>query len=230
MAERLTKSNTKKNTQEAEATTDQDQAQVEQSKTTNDQSETEAVELATAKAGKRSKKAIAEEAQKEAKEARKAQAKSADKTEAKKPKHIQNPKRVTKKRRASLDKIEASKLYSLSEGVKLLREVSNVKFDATCELHVNLGIDPRQADQLVRTSVVLPAGSGKKIRVAVIANDKLATAAKTAGADLVDAEDILSDIKKSKFDFDVLVATPDQMAALGKYAKVLGPKGTDAIT
>lgn len=180
--------------------------------------------VATAKAGKRSKKAIEEETQKEAKEVKKATGKEA-KAEPKKPEHIQNPKRLAKNRKASLEKIEAGKLYGLAEGVKLLREVSTVKFDATCELHFNLGIDPRQADQTVRTSVALPAGTGKKIRVAVLANDKLTKSAKEAGADLASTEDILADLKKGKFDFDVLVATPDQMANLGKFAKVLGPKG-----
>lgn len=177
-----------------------------------------------AKAGKRSKKAIEEEADKEAKEVKKAKSKE-DKAEPKKPKHVQNPKRLVKNRKAALAKIETDKQYGLAEGIKLLRQVSTVKFDATCELHFNLGIDPRQADQTVRTSVALPSGTGKKVRVAVIANDKLAKAAKDVGADLSNAEDIIADLKKNKFDFDVLVATPEQMPNLGKFAKVLGPKG-----
>lgn len=182
------------------------------------------VKATTAKAGKRSKKAIEEETQKEAKEAKKAMPKESE-SAPKKPKHVQNPKRLVNNRKVALAKIDTDKQYGLAEGIKLLRKVSTVKFDATCELHFNLGIDPRQADQTVRTSVALPAGTGKNIRVAVITSDKLSKAAKDAGADLTNGEDILADLKKNRFDFDVLVATLDQMVNLGKFAKVLGPKG-----
>lgn len=189
-----------------------------------DQPEVTIEKKTTAKAGKRSAKALSEEAAKEVKASKKAAVKTKE-SEAKKPKHVQNPKRQSKNRKAALAKLEAGKLYSLTEAIGLVREISAVKFDATVEFHIRLGIDPRQSDQIVRTSIVLPAGSGKKIRVAVLTTDKLAAVAKTAGADLTNAEDILADIEKSKFDFDVLVATPDQMANLGKFAKVLGPKG-----
>ncbi len=176
------------------------------------------------KAGKLSKKAQDEEAAKAAKEAKKANKAAADED---KPKVVQKPrvKKYTKAQKASLELLEKDKLYGLKEALELLPKISKVKFDATAELHVALNIDPRQADQMVRSSVALPAGTGKTVRVAVIASDKDAEAAKKAGADSVDAAQILADIAKGKLDFDVLIATPDQMANLGKHAKVLGPKG-----
>ena len=104
-------------------------------------------------------------------------------------------------------------------------KLSRTKFDATAELHIALGIDPRQADQQFRNSVVLPAGTGKAVRVAVLADAKLSAAAAQAGADVTDSEQLMADIAKGTFDFDILVATPDQMANLGRFAKTLGPKG-----
>jgi large subunit ribosomal protein L1 len=104
-------------------------------------------------------------------------------------------------------------------------KISKTKFDASAEIHVTLNIDPRQADQIVRTTTSLPAGTGKTLKVAVIAGEKEAESAKKAGADMADADAIIKDISKEKIAFDVLIATPDKMAELGKLAKVLGPKG-----
>lgn len=174
----------------------------------------------TAKAGKRSAKAQAEVTAKEAKEAKKEV-----KEEAKKVKQKPRVKKYSKNQKSSRELIEKSKLYSLKEAVELLPKISKVKFDATAEIHVTLNIDPRQADQIVRTNSVLPAGTGKPVKIAVIANEKDAQSAKSAGADMVDANVVIKDISKEKFDFDVLIATPDKMGELGKLAKILGPKG-----
>lgn len=177
----------------------------------------------TTKAGKKSTKAQAEEAQKEAKEARKA----SKETEEEKPKQIQKPRVITysKNQKAARELVEAGKLYTLKEAIELLPKLSKTNFDATAEVHVSLDIDPKQSDQNLRTSAPLPAGSGKSVKVAVITSDKEAAAAKKAGADNSDAEQILSDIGKGKLDFDVLIASPDKMSDLGRHAKVLGPKG-----
>ena len=177
----------------------------------------------TTKAGKHSAKAQKEQAEAEAKEARKEAKAEADETP--KPKAKPHVKRYAKNYKAAREAIDREKAYELKEAIELIQKISKIKFDGSIELHVRLGIDPRQSDQIVRTSTVLPAGTGKTVRVAVIANDKAAAAAKEAGADLVDAEKILADVAKGKFDFDTLLATPDQMANLGKHAKALGPKG-----
>jgi large subunit ribosomal protein L1 len=180
------------------------------------------VEAKTAKAGKRSAKAQAEEAEKEVKKAKKD---GADKELAKKIKQAPRVKKYSKNQKAARELIDPTKLYSLNEAVELLPKISKTKFDATAEIHVTLNIDPRQADQIVRTSTSLPAGTGKAVKVAVIAGDKESEAAKKVGADMVDADMLIKDIAKEKIGFDVLIATPDKMAELGKLAKVLGPKG-----
>lgn len=185
------------------------------------------VEEKTTKAGKRSKKAQEEVAEAEAKENRKAGTKAKAVEETEKPKVIQKPrvKKYSKIQKEVRALIEPDKLYTLSEAVELLPKISKVKFDATAELHVACNIDPKQADQQVRSSVALPAGTGKPVRIAVLADEKDAAAAKKAGADITNSEDLLAALGKEKFDFDVLVATPAKMAELGRYAKVLGPKG-----
>jgi len=177
----------------------------------------------TAKAGKRSSKAQAEVAEKEAKEAKKTE--EAEKDAVKKIKQKPRVKKYTKNQKAARELIEADRLYTLKDAVELLPKVSKTKFDASAEIHVTLNIDPRQADQIVRTSTSLPAGTGKTLKVAVIADEKQAEEAKKAGADMVDADAIIKDIAKEKIVFDVLIATPDKMGELGKLAKVLGPKG-----
>lgn len=180
-------------------------------------------EAKTTKAGKRSSKAQAEVAEKEAKEAKKTE--EVDKDAVKKIKQKPRVKKYTKNQKAARELIEAGRFYNLKDAVELLPKVSKAKFDASAEIHVTLNIDPRQADQIVRTSTSLPAGTGKTLKVAVIAEEKQAEEAKKAGADMVDADAIIKDISKEKIAFDVLIATPDKMGELGKLAKVLGPKG-----
>lgn len=178
----------------------------------------------TTKAGKRSAKAIKEDEAKEAKEERKAQAaEEAPKVFVPQKPHV---KKYSKNMKAMRAEVDAEKLYTVEEAVKLLQKISTAKFDPTLEIHVRLGIDPRQADQQLRTSTVLPAGSGKAVNVAVLTGDaKKAEAAKAAGASEVSSEVLLEAIGKGTFDFDILVATPDMMVQLGRHAKTLGPKG-----
>jgi large subunit ribosomal protein L1 len=183
---------------------------------------------AIAKAGKRSAKAVAEVEQKQAKEERKAAKTEATTEEAKKPsKNPTRPKveRAGKKFREVSKLVEKDKVYTLSEALDLATKTSPVKFDATVELHVNLGVDPRQADQNVRGTVSLPEGTGKVVRVAVISEDEDEKKAKDAGADLVGADKIFAALDKEQIEFDILIATPNQMAKLAKYARMLGPKG-----
>jgi len=190
--------------------------------------ETEVAEKATAKAGKRSAKAIAEIEEKQAKEERKA--KSSEVKEEAAPKRTQKPprsklERKGKKYRKLAEQIDSAKFYSVSEAVDLATKTSPVKFDASVELHVNLGVDPKQADQNIRDIVVLPAGSGKTVRIAVFADPEGVAAAKKAGADIAGSDEFLQQLDKGLLNFDVLIATPSVMPKLGKYAKVLGPKG-----
>ena len=182
-------------------------------------------DVKVAKAGKRSQKAIAEAEEKQAKEERKAEAA----TEEVKPKQVQRVTTKLERRpkgyRKSAEQLDPAKIYTLKEALDLATKTSHVKFDATVELHINLGVDPRQADQNLRDMVVLPAGTGKKVRVAVFADVADVEKAKKAGADIAGGEEFLQQLDKGKFDFDILVATPLFMAKLGKYARVLGPKG-----
>lgn len=179
---------------------------------------------ATAKAGKRSAKALEEVEEKQAKEERKASGEVAEG----KPKQHAKPTRSRlerrgKKFRKSAELIEAGKLYTLDEAVALAQKTSPTKFDATVELHMNLGVDPRHADQNIRDNVVLPAGTGKTIRIAVLSDD--AAAAKAAGADIAGEDELFKALDKGVMDFDVLISTPQLMAKLGKYARALGPRG-----
>ncbi|MEI7819135.1 MAG: 50S ribosomal protein L1 [bacterium] len=181
-------------------------------------------EKATAKAGKRSTKAVKEAEAEAEKEARKEIA--AEKAEAPKVQHKPHVKKFSKNQKAMREAINADMLYGLTDAVALLQKISTAKFDPALELHVRLDIDPRQADQMVRASTALPAGTGKSVRIAVLSTDaKKSEAAKAAGADLVDSEQLLADITKGILDFEVLVATPDMMPQLGRHAKTLGPKG-----
>jgi large subunit ribosomal protein L1 len=191
---------------------------------TEDQVEADEEKVEAAKSGKRSAKSLKEAAAKEAKEERK----NSKEESAAAPKAHVKPTRSRLERRGkhfrkSAEQLEANKVYTLDESVALAKKTSHVKFDATVELHINLGVDPRQADQNIRDNLLLPAGSGKKVRVAVLADD--AAGAKSAGADIAGAEDILSALDKGKMDFDILIATPTLMPRLGKYARVLGPRG-----
>ena len=120
--------------------------------------------------------------------------------------------------------IDPKKLYSIEEAVKLVKERATAKFDETIEVALNLGVDPRHADQMVRGVVELPNGSGRSIRVAVFAKDAKADEAKKAGADLVGAEDLMETVQAGTIDFDRCIATPDMMPLVGRLGKVLGPR------
>lgn len=189
--------------------------------------ETEAVvEEKFAKAGKKSKKHLEEVKAEEERQARKAEAAAA-------PEKVAGPKPVTRSRlerrgknyRSAYAKIEKGKAYSLKEAVELAIATSTVKFDATLEMHFRLGVDPRQADQNIRSTVTLPAGTGKDIRVAVFAPLDVCKAAKAAGADIAEDDEFAKRLEKEQLDFDVLISTPQYMPKLGKFARLLGPKG-----
>ncbi len=130
-----------------------------------------------------------------------------------------------KRLRASLEKIDTERHYGVGEAVKLLKENSSAKFDETVDLAMNLGVDPRHADQMVRGMVSLPNGTGKSVRVAVFAKGDKAKEAEEAGADLVGAEDLAEQIQKGEMNFDRCIATPDMMAVVGKLGRILGPRG-----
>jgi large subunit ribosomal protein L1 len=184
----------------------------------------------TAKAGKRSAKAVAEVEAKVEKEERKAARSEAEAEEAEKPKLPVTPTRSRLERRGKqfrkvAELIEKDKSYSLEEAVALAQKTNTAKFDATVELHIRLGVDPRHADQNIRDNLVLPAGTGKTIKVAVLADVDDAAVATKAGADVAGIDEILKDLEKGQINFDTLIATPSQMAKLGKYARVLGPRG-----
>ena len=121
--------------------------------------------------------------------------------------------------------IDRKKLYGLDEAVKMVKSRAVAKFDETIEVALNLGVDPRHADQMVRGVVSLPNGTGKTVRVAVFAKDAKAEEAKKAGADVVGAEDLMEEVLKGNINFDRCIATPDMMGVVGRLGKVLGPKG-----
>lgn len=186
--------------------------------------ETSTTKKTVAKAGKRSAKAIEESEAKAEKEERKAARAEAEAEDAEKPKQPIKPARTRLERRSkgyrkSAELVEKGKVYSLKEAVELATKTSSVKFDASIELHVNLGVDPRQADQNIRTNLVLPQGTGKEVRVAVFADEK------AENADISGVDAITKDLEKGVINFDILVATPANMAKLGKYARLLGPRG-----
>ena len=133
--------------------------------------------------------------------------------------------RTSKRMKAVREGIGAEQQFTIPEAVKLLKERSSVKFDETIEVSMNLGVDPRHADQMVRGVVSLPHGTGKTVRVAVFAKGPKAEEAEKAGADLVGAEDLAEKVQKGEIDFDRCVATPDLMAIVGRLGKILGPKG-----
>lgn len=132
--------------------------------------------------------------------------------------------KLTKKAK-SLAHLDADKLYGVDEALKLIKELATAKFDETIEVAMNLGVDPRHADQMVRGMVSLPAGTGKEMKVAVFARGDKATAATAAGADKVGAEDLMEDMLAGNLDYDRVIATPDMMGIVGRLGKVLGPKG-----
>ncbi len=190
-------------------------------------------ETEVAKAGKRSQKAVKETEAKLEKEARKEAGDTTPQdpgTEAhlkKGPRPVTRPKaeRRGKKYKQVNQLVEHGKVYPLQDAVKLAVETSPSKFDASVEVHVRLGVDPRQADQNIRATVALPHGTGKTIRVAVFAPDADQADAKKAGADIVGDETFIKQLDKEELNFDILITTPQYMPKLSKYARLLGPRG-----
>ncbi|WP_407276116.1 50S ribosomal protein L1 [Halothiobacillus sp. DCM-1] len=133
--------------------------------------------------------------------------------------------KLTKRQKAIATKVKPNHVYPVAEAFALLKEVSSVKFVEAVDVAVQLGVDPRRSDQMVRGATVLPNGTGKVVRVAVFAQGANAEAAKAAGADIVGFEDLAAEIKQGRMDFDVVIATPDAMRVVGQLGQVLGPRG-----
>jgi large subunit ribosomal protein L1 len=133
--------------------------------------------------------------------------------------------KVSKRFKKVIEGLDAAKSYSVDEAVKLIKSRATAKFDETIELAINLGVDPRHADQMVRGVVSLPSGTGRALRVAVFAKGPKADEAKAAGADIVGAEDLAEIVQKGEINFDKCIATPDMMGIVGRLGKILGPKG-----
>lgn len=209
-------------------------ANVENTADAGEKIEAEAQEApVVAKAGKRSAKALAEADAKAEKEARKEagdttpQDPDAEVHGKKGPKPVARPRieRRGKNYQKVAELLEKGKVYTLAEALELATKTNPAKFDASVEVHVRLGVDPRQADQNIRATVSLPNGTGKDVKVAVFAPEDDHAAAKKAGADIVGDETFLKQLDKEVLDFDVLIATPQYMPRLGKYARLLGPRG-----
>jgi large subunit ribosomal protein L1 len=132
---------------------------------------------------------------------------------------------ISKRYKALMPKVDRTKLYALADAMKIVKENATAKFNESIDVAINLGIDAKKSDQTVRGSVVLPAGTGKTVRVAVFAQGDKAQAAKDAGADLVGLDDLAAEIKGGKMDFDVVIATPDTMRVVGQLGQILGPRG-----
>ena len=132
---------------------------------------------------------------------------------------------ISKRLKEIADKVDRDKLYEVKDGLSLVKETAKAKFDESIDVSVNLGIDAKKSDQLVRGALVLPNGTGKTKRVAVLAQGDAAAAAKKAGADIVGYDDLVDSIKKGDLNFDVLIATPDSMKVIGALGQILGPKG-----
>lgn len=132
---------------------------------------------------------------------------------------------ITKKRKLINEKIDKEKLYSADEALALVKEFASAKFEESIDVSINLGVDPKQSDQVVRGSTVLPNGTGKTVRVAVFAQGENAEKAKSVGADIVGFEDLAEEIKSGKMDFEVVIATPDAMRIVGQLGQILGPRG-----
>jgi large subunit ribosomal protein L1 len=133
--------------------------------------------------------------------------------------------KVSKRLRALKEKIDRNKVYPAADALALIKEAATAKFDESVDVAVNLGVDARKSDQMVRGSVVLPKGIGKVVRVAVFAQGDNVQKAKDAGADIVGFDDLAADIKAGKMDFDVVIATPDAMRVVGQLGQILGPRG-----
>ena len=180
-----------------------------------------------AKAGKKSKKHTEEVKAEEERQARKADAAAQPEEKKAGPRPIARTRleRRGKAYKTVAKKVEAGKVYSLKDAVELAIATNPAKFDATVEMHFRLGVDPRQADQNIRATVSLPAGTGKTVRVAVFAPLDIAKQAKAAGADIAEDEEFTKRLEKEQLDFDILISTPQYMPKLGKFARLLGPKG-----
>jgi large subunit ribosomal protein L1 len=133
--------------------------------------------------------------------------------------------KLSKRAKAINEKIDKEKIYSLEEALTLLKEVSTVKFNESVDISVNLGVDPKKSDQVVRGATVLPNGTGKEVRVAVFTDGDNAKAATEAGADIVGMDDLAAEVKKGNMDFDVVIASPDAMRVVGQLGQILGPRG-----
>lgn len=194
----------------------------EEDLSTTSQDDTKAAKVA--KAGKRSAKGLEQAEEKAEKIEHQHHREEEAAEEAEKPKQAVKPTRTRLERRSkgfrkSAGLVEKGKVYSLKEAVELAQKTSSVKFDASVELHVNLGVDPRQADQNIRASLVLPAGTGKTVRVAVFADEPV------RNADISGVDKIIAELEKGAINFDTLISTPANMPKLGKYARLLGPRG-----
>jgi len=133
--------------------------------------------------------------------------------------------KISKRVRAFREKVDPSKHYAIGEAVTILNELSSVKFKESIDVSINLGVDPRKSDQVVRGATVLPNGTGKAVRVAVFAQGDKASAATEAGADIVGMDDLAAEVKAGNLNFDVVIATPDTMRIVGQLGQVLGPRG-----
>ena len=133
--------------------------------------------------------------------------------------------KTTKRIQSLIEKIDNDRFYDIDSGISAVKSLASAKFDETVELALRLGVDPRHADQMIRGAVVLPHGTGKKVRVAVFAKGTKADEAKQAGADIVGNDDLAEEIKNGNINFDIVIATPDMMALVGKVGRILGPKG-----
>jgi large subunit ribosomal protein L1 len=134
-------------------------------------------------------------------------------------------KKPSKRFTEALKKVDATKLYSSDEAIKLAKEIKSTKFDETVDLAFRLGVDPRHADQMIRGALALPAGTGKKVRIVVITSGAKVTEAEAAGADLAGGEEVINKIAGGWLEFDRVIASPDMMSKLGKVARLLGPRG-----
>ena len=132
---------------------------------------------------------------------------------------------LTKRRKAAREKVDSTRSYVIDEALSLVKELATAKFPESIDVSVNLGVDPRKSDQVVRGSTVLPNGTGKSVRVAVFAQGENAEKAKAAGADVVGFEDLAEAVKGGQLDFDVVIATPDAMRVVGQLGQILGPRG-----
>ncbi|MBQ7201847.1 50S ribosomal protein L1 [Candidatus Saccharibacteria bacterium] len=181
-----------------------------------------------AKSGKKSKKHIEEvkaEEERQARKAERAAQEAVEKPKGAKPITRSRLERRGKKYQESYKLVDKTKTYALKDAIELAVKTSPVKFDASVEAHVRLGVDPRQADQNIRATLVLPNGNGKTVRVAVFAPLDVCKAAKAAGANIAEDEEFLKQLEKGEINFDVLISTPQYMPKLGKFARLLGPKG-----